>query len=128
MSGFRSENVLFLMNKDEPVLMFSCQRNEFDEPVFAEIERYRHALPIGYKNPEQFLLQRKAPKHRAHIKALLERYGCDDLEGFIRVTHALSLNDTFWVKGEKDSLQWEDVSLFRNEFDELISQAAFDGP
>ena len=38
------------------------------------------------------------PKHRAHIAALLKEYGCDTLEGYLNVTHALSLNDTFWVR------------------------------
>ena len=40
---------------------------------------------------------------------------------------ALSLNDTFWVKGTESPLNWKEVSLYRNEFNEVISQAAFDG-
>lgn len=72
-------------------------------------------------------MQRKAPKHREHIQQLLEQYGCDDLEGFIQVTHALSLNDTFWVRGSDSRLSWPDVSLYINEFNEVISEAAFDG-
>ena len=62
-----------------------------------------------------------------HITELLERYNCNDLEGFLNVTHALSLNDTFWVKPETSPLKWDDVSLYRNEFDELVAAAAFDG-
>ena len=74
-----------------------------------------------------YLEGRKAPKHRRHIQELLERYQCNDLEGFLQITHALSLNDTFWVKAEHSNLCWDDVSLYRNKFDELISSAAFDG-
>ena len=74
-----------------------------------------------------FLERRKAPKHREHIQRLLERFGCDDLEGFLNVTHAVSLNDTFWVKKAESNLTWNLVSLYRNEFDQLISEAAFDG-
>lgn len=60
--------------------------------------------PSGYRGLAAFLEHRKAPKHREHIRQLLEQYGCDDLEGFLQVTRALSLNDTFWVKrqGEVD--------------------------
>ena len=43
------------------------------------------------------------------------------------MTHALSLNDTFWVKKREDILQWRDVSLYTNPFSEVISEAAFDG-
>ena len=83
--------------------------------------------PIGYRGLAAFLEHRKAPKHREHIRQLLEQYGCDDLEGFLQVTHALSLNDTFWVKKREDILQWRDVSLYTNPFSEVISEAAFDG-
>lgn len=116
-----------LLNKNTPILTFSCTRNEFDEPEFHEEDWLADCRPIGYLDPESFLARRKAPKHRQHIQELLERYGCDDLEGFLKVTHALSLNDTFWVKGARSSLTWDNVSLYRNEFDQLISQAAFDG-
>ena len=116
-----------LMNRDVPVLRFTCERNAFDEPEFAETEWLTELRPIGYGNLSDFLAGRQAPKHRKHIKELLERYGCDDLEDFLRVTHALSLNDTFWVKEADSTLRWTDVSLYQNEFDQLVSEAAFDG-
>ena len=116
-----------LMNRDVPVLRFTCERNAFDEPEFEENEWLSALRPIGYGKLGDFLARRQAPKHRKHIKELLERYGCDDLEGFLRVTHALSLNDTFWVKEADSKLRWDSVSLYQNEFDQLVSEAAFDG-
>ena len=116
-----------LMNRDVPVLRLSCERNAFDEPEFFELEWLTELRPIGYGRLGDFLARRQAPKHRKHIKELLERYGCDDLEGFLRVTHALSLNDTFWVKEADSELCWDSVSLYQNEFDQLVSEAAFDG-
>lgn len=70
---------------------------------------------------------RRAPKQRKYFQQLLERYDCDDLEGFLKVTHAVSLNDTFWVKQADSDLRWSHISLYENEFDQLISEAAFDG-
>lgn len=116
-----------LLNKDTCMLRFFCTRNEFEEPEFHEEIWLTEHRPIGYSALTAFLERRKAPKHRRHIQALLERFGCDDLEGFLKVTHALSLNDTFWVREVGSTLTWDDVSLFRNEFDQLISEAAFDG-
>lgn len=116
-----------LLNKDIPMLTFHCRRNEFDEPEFFEDQWLASLRPIGYRNLASFLEHRKAPKHRKHIQQLLEQYGCDDPEGFLRVTHALSLNDTFWVREADSSLTWREVSLYTNPFSEIISEAAFDG-
>lgn len=116
-----------LMNKDTPWLLFSCERDEYDEVQLSELEWFTDLRPLGYVDLFTFLDRRKAPKHRKHIEQLLERYGCTDIDGFIRVTHAVSLNDTFWVKEEGSSLKWADVSLYSNSFDEMIANAAFDG-
>lgn len=116
-----------LMNQNQPILCFSCQQNIFGETEALEQEWLSSVRPIGYYDLVSFLERRKAPKHRKHIEELLERYGCNDIEGFLRVTHALSLNDTFWVKEESSSLRWKEVSLYSNEFNELISAAAFEG-
>ena len=116
-----------LLSKDVPMLEFHCRRNEFDEPEFFEDQWLTSLRPIGYRSLPAFLEHRKAPKHRKHIQQLLEQYGCDDLEGFLRVTHALSLNDTFWVQEVGSPLTWREVSLYANPFSEIISEAAFDG-
>ena len=117
----------FLMNKNENVLTFELVKNEFGEYSATERQWHVNYRPIGYRSLEGFLERRKAPKHREHIQKLLEQYGCDNLEGFLKVSHALSLNDTFWVKEIEDDIVWENVSLYRKEFDRLISEAAFDG-
>ena len=122
-----------LMNKDTPILSFSCWKNAFDETEVAVGQWLSGPCPIGLPADcgkdalTAFLERRKAPKHREHIQELLRRFGCEDLEGFLRVTHALSLNDTFWVQEAGAALDWADVSLYQNEFDQLISEAAFDG-
>ena len=62
-----------LMNKDTPFLLFRCARHEFDEPEFFEETWFTDARPIGYQGLATFLERRKAPKHREHIRELLER-------------------------------------------------------
>ena len=116
-----------LLNKDRVWLEFRCERDEFLEVSAWETAWHTEQRPFGYGELTDFLERRKAPKHRAHIDALLRAYGCQTLDGYLNVTHALSLNDTFWVKAADASLTWAEVSLYRNPFDEIISQAAFDG-
>ncbi len=116
-----------LMNQGTPILLFRSKRNAFEEVELQEIAWQSNLTPVGYADLETFLSRRKAPKQRKHMEALFEHYHCNDTEGFLCVTHALSLNDTFWVKEEGSPLTWQDVSLYRNEFDELVSAAAFDG-
>lgn len=119
--------LFLLMNKDTKWLLFDCYEDEFGFVAGKEIEWYTESRPIGYDNIGDFLDARKAPKHRKHIAELLKKYGCESIENFLKLTHALSLNDTFWVKEPESTLSWNDVSLYRNEFDELVSNAAFDG-
>ena len=83
---------------------------------------YTDLRPIGLQSLTAWLEKRRAPKRRKHMEQLLEQYGCVGLEGFLRVTHALSLNDTFWVKEESETLCWDEASLYRNEFDALMQR------
>ena len=113
------------MNKDVPCALFSCEQDEFGVESAILREWYTDLRPIGLQSLTAWLEKRRAPKRRKHMEQLLEQYGCVGLEGFLRVTRALSLNDTFWVKEESETLCWDEVSLYRNEFDALIAQAAF---
>lgn len=116
-----------LLNKDVVWLEFRCERNEFWEVTAQEEAWHTELRPFGYTNLTDFLESRKAPAHRAHIAELFRQYGCEELDGYLDVTHALSLNDTFWVKRADSAIKWAQVSLYRNPFDEAIAQAALDG-
>lgn len=120
------QNKFYLMNKDEKVARFESARTQYQEVRFIMEEQYGK-FPIGVKEIGEWIENRQAPKHRAHIETLLRSIGCYDLDGYIRMTHALNLNDTFWVKPIDSELEWKDVSLFQNEFDETIAHIAFEG-
>lgn len=117
-----------IMNKDNEVASFSINRDDtFGEIVFTMVEQVPNMVPIGFKNPESWINGRKASKHNTYLKRIMMTYGCEDTEEFIRITHAATLNDTFWVKSEHENITWNDVSLYRNEYNELISKLAFEG-
>lgn len=116
-----------LMNKDQPVLKFAILQGMFGTVELKETERYTQLLPLGFRSIQSWIEGRQAPKHREHIAELMRVCGCSRLDGFVKITHALSLNDTFWTKPEESSLKWDEVSLYKNEFDETIAKIAFDG-
>ena len=47
--------------------------------------------------------------------------------GFLQISHALSLIDTFWVKPANSNLTWKDISLYTHDFNEVIAKTAFEG-
>ena len=85
------------------------------------------ALPAGNFEINEWLEDRKALKHNNYLKQLMLDCGCENTEGFIKITHAASINDCYWVKSEKEQTLWNNISFYRNEFDETISRLAFEG-
>lgn len=114
------------MNKDTPVLKFAYVTEGISK-VFKEIEWLSNQKPLGYGDLNKWLESRQIAKHRDSIENLLKEINCYNLDGFLRTTHGLSLNDTFWVKEADSPLRWREVSLYSNPFDEVISRIAFEG-
>ena len=115
-----------LMNKDREVAQFDIINGNFgDEYTFSK--NTEDKLPIGFDYIERWIENRKASKHNSHLRQIMKDCGCDKAEGFIRTTHAASINDTFWIKNENEDISWKDVSFYRNPFDETISRLAFEG-
>ena len=92
--SYFNTNEYELMNKDNIVATVSCTRDEFNDLYF-EIHHIFSQLPIGFKTFKDWIENRRAPSNRQHIEKLLKRCNCYDLEGFLQVTHAATLNDTF---------------------------------
>lgn len=118
----------FLMNKNNVVATFDRKpATAFsDEVLFIEAERIGK-LPFGFDDINTWLDSRKSSKHNAHLQKIMRQMGCDDNEGFIRTTHAATINDTFWIKSDRENLTWEQVSLYSNQFTEAISRLVFEG-
>lgn len=116
------------MNKDNIIAVFNVDtKPEFSDNVSFSTNKVIGKLPIGFENINSWIDGRKASKHNVHLKNIMRSMNCDDSEGFIKVTHAASINDTFWVKSESENITWNSVSLYRNQFSETISRLAFEG-
>ncbi len=118
----------YLMNKDNIVANLDVRpATEFSDSVSFEVSQTFGKLPIGFKEINSWVEGRKGSKHNNHLQSIMRQMGCDDNEGFIRVTHAATINDTFWIKSDKENVSWKQVSLYRNQFTESVSKLAFEG-
>lgn len=115
-----------LMNKDSEVAEFDRSKDQLDGR-FTIVSAEKEKLPIGFQDINIWLDKRQAAKHREHLRLLMAQCNCLNSEGFIKITHAASLNDTFWVKSSDEDVVWDTVSLYKNEFNEVISKISFEG-
>ena len=132
--------MFFLMNKDKKVASFEAKEG-FLDTRYEIVNKYDDlqktisgfssdtnvSVPIGFKSIESWIEDRKASKHNEYLRKLMSFYGCDKTEGFIKITHAASLNDSFWVKDENENVNWKDINFYTNEYNETISKLAFEG-
>ena len=115
----------YLMNKDTRLMKFRIDGESVMEQC-SVIEQY-NSLPTWFPDIDVWISKRSAAKHRKHVQSILDMMGGRTLSGFIGLTHCVSLNDTLWIKSESENLNWDNVSLYSNDFDEVISKLSFDG-
>lgn len=119
------EHYFYLLNKDVVLLKFKVAGQGILEDI--EVVEEYVGTPFWIVDKASFIRNRRAPKKRENIAELLQNSGCDTILGYLNITHALSLIDTYWVKPVDSKLQWTDVSLFTHEFNEVIAKTAFEG-
>lgn len=127
--------VFTLMNKDTPIadITFTGVVDAYTGSESYKVSHVRvrnsrlYDACVGKCSMEKFLESRKAPKHRAHIQKMFSYLNFNNTVTFLSITRGLSMIDTLWVKGQSEDVSWEKVSLFRNEFSDVIAHYAFEG-
>jgi hypothetical protein len=115
------------MNKDTEIAKIEVALNKLGIEQIRPVQ-ISNKVFSWIKDFQTFIIKRRAPKRREHIAELLRLYQCNSISGYLDFTHALSLNDTIWVKRCDDTkLNWNKVSLYRNKFSSVIARTAFDG-
>ncbi len=115
-----------LMNKDVVVATYKEEKRLTDYR-YTEVERFDAYLPYAFIDINDWIDGRQIAKHRSSIEKLMHDLGLTTRHDFIGMVRCLSLTDTFWMKREDEPLKWDDVSLYRNPFDDVIARIAFDG-
>lgn len=115
-----------LMNKDCVVATYE-ERQALDDYTYVEVEQQDAYLPIGFISIDDWIDGRQIAKHRVSIEKLMRELGMNTRHDFIGMARCLSLTDTFWMKRADEDVSWDEVSLYRNPFDDVIARIAFDG-
>lgn len=114
-----------LMNKDDRLLSFRTDAGVLGTTI-TETASYSDKRPHGWEGIEHWADARNYAKHKEHFRSMLKEWQLDTPDGFLQISHALSLNDTLWVKPESSPLKWADVSLYSNQFDDIAARTAFE--
>ena len=130
--------------KDVPLINFSLFVNY--EVVFDSVEETysikidkiyeenRHLFPkklsrnINEAELLKWIARRKAPKNRQFVEKILS--AIDDSDNpmkYVDVSHALSLNDAYWITNDIMEYKWDELNLYSHPFDEALSYVAFTG-
>lgn len=115
----------YLMNKDDRLLRFKIEKKWSDE-VCVEVSSYSKRRPIGFIDIDTWVENRNYAKHKEHLSRWLKEWQINTAEGFVEMTHCLSLNDCLWVKPVSSTLCWADVNLYENEFSDISERTAFE--
>ena len=126
--------------KDIPLVEFSLYV-VYEEIFDTVVENYsikinnvhqenKHLLPkkLSFNLTEEELLKwinrRKAPKNRQFVEKILS--AIDDSDNpmkYVDVSHALSLNDAYWITNDIMEYKWDELNLYSHPFDEALSYA-----
>ncbi len=137
-------NKYSLKSKDISLIEFSLYKirqfavDVFNDTYKIEIDRIfnenRELFPKEFNNfidDERLMLwieRRKAPKNRKFVNKILLSFndGGNPLK-YVDISHALSLNDSFWITNQYVDEKWEDINLYEHPFDKILEMVAFTG-
>lgn len=98
------------------------------------VEKNKPLLPYSLKdglNNKKLLAwinQRKAPKNRQFVNQIMTAIE-DSLNPlkYVDISHALSLNDAYWITNDDIPVKWQDFNLYDHPFDDALASVAFTG-
>ena len=122
-----------LFNADTLVLEFVHQRTLTGDKYSDLVLHQPSLLPIRLKTVcderrlSNWIERRSVPVNRHHMKAMLGALNLEKPFDLMRYSHALSLNDTFWIKEESEQVTFPQINVYDNKFDQALGWIAFTG-
>ncbi len=146
---------MLLMNKNTPVMRINIDEGEYDVITPAllpyqlrgklhsipselpktkyEMTQYLIAAQKNYQSITSYASARVLPITRANAKKIYALFGYSQLqtdEAKARIAYickAVSLEDNYWFKTEKDPSSWKDVNIRENSLSEIVAQVSLRG-
>jgi len=123
------------MNGHDRVLAFSHERSVLGDSYKILSIDAPGQLPIDFRGEgldldavlSDWVERRTLPVNRHHLDAILGAINLTNRFDVLCYSHGLSLNDTFWVQEETEVLNFDDINLYDNPFDEALGWIAFTG-
>jgi hypothetical protein len=122
-----------LLNGETLVAEFTHNRTLLGD-VYSDIVVIKpNQLPIRLRNDcsdvylQDWINRRSIPVNRHYMEAMLGALNLEKPFDLMRYSHALSLNDTFWIKECTGDLTFSKINLYDNKFDEALGWIAFTG-
>ena len=128
-----SAYILKLFDRD--LVRFEA-RDTGDLPEVTAVSIQKDALsllPMGMEPSTsglaRWLRRRKIPHNRAYVHSFLARLGLgvNATMGILAISHALSLNDSYWVVPEGFGKTFAECNLYENRFSQALAAIAFTG-
>lgn len=88
------------------------------------IASLQYNIPKYIKDIDRWIRIRLCPAQRDNVQNLLKLARLDTLEEYLKISYALNLNDTLWVRPLGDKTIWDKISPYRNRFSRIISEVA----
>lgn len=118
----------YIMNKNTPVIEIETSRvlNKYKSPLALQID------DINYTKIYKWLVHRALPLGRKNADKIYMTLGLSrDNQEFemMCITHALSINDNYWVANENElgKIKYEDINLFTNSLNKSLYLVALRG-
>jgi hypothetical protein len=122
-----------LMNRNTPVCAFTMGAGGATIEVITEVYNISFA-PLGAFKPmtdgealdvqslTKWYQARSIPENRIYLRHVLDKLDISVTE-LIVLNRALSLTDCYWLKVADESVTWEDVNFFDNDFSPVVGEA-----
>lgn len=125
-----------LLNQDSKLIDFDMAETVYGNQYtilkvyndnISQLPSYIKGNEISNEVLGEWLNLRVAPMGRHHLEKVLSAINLENKFYVLMYSHALSLNDTYWIKEENENLSFENVNLYDNSFDKTLGWIAFTG-
>lgn len=111
-----------LMHKNIKVLSFELTSNSYIEKIIDIYDKdhlpfsTERDIDLDKKAISQWWADRSIPLSRDDYENIRSNLPEDNSLSLVVKTHALSLNDQYWIKREDENIDYDDISFFSNKY------------